>query len=66
MSIPAGSEPEPPGLRCPKCGCRDLRVTKTVRLAAGRIRRYRRCRHCARPLTTLEMPVAEAKRRYTD
>lgn len=43
----------PPGLRCPRCGCPDLRVTHT-RPAAGRVRRYRRCRHCGRVVSTLE------------
>lgn len=37
--------PEQLGICCPKCGCADLRVTRTMRVRRG-IRRYRTCRHC--------------------
>jgi len=42
-----------PGLRCRKCGCRDLRVYYTRR-KNGRIVRRRRCRHCGTLTTTTE------------
>jgi len=52
--------PDPPGIRCARCHCADLRVYKTVRLPAGRIRRSRECRHCGHRQTTLEMHISEA------
>lgn len=46
-------EPER-GLRCPDCGCGDLRVYYTRPLPDGRIRRVRLCRNCARKVMTTE------------
>ena len=40
-------------MECPNCGCRDLRTYRTMPLAKA-IRRYKRCRHCGRSVTTLE------------
>ena len=41
------------GLACGKCGCRDLRVTKTEKV--GRfVRRRRECRHCGKAVYTRE------------
>jgi transcriptional regulator NrdR family protein len=54
--------PDPPGIRCARCHCPDLRVDKTVRLPIGRVRRYRVCRHCGHRQTTLEMHVAEVNK----
>jgi len=42
------------GLVCPQCGCRHIPVVSTYRIADGVVRRYRRCRHCGRPITTTE------------
>jgi transcriptional regulator NrdR family protein len=58
----ANGNGEPVGLRCPRCHCGHFMVTKTVPVPGGRIRRYRRCRHCAHRLTTVEMPAGEAAR----
>ena len=44
------------GIVCPKCHCADLRTTHTRRLPGGRVRRYKRCRHCDRVVTTIEAP----------
>ena len=49
------------GIKCPKCGCRDLRddsgrpwdVVKTIPMI-GQIRRRRRCRHCGKYVYTRE------------
>jgi transcriptional regulator NrdR family protein len=43
------------GIACPRCGCCDLRTTKTMRVREGMIRRYRECRHCGRTMTTHEV-----------
>jgi transcriptional regulator NrdR family protein len=52
------------GIACPRCGCRDLRTTKTMRVREGMIRRYRACRHCGRTITTHECTTRrEAARR---
>jgi hypothetical protein len=48
------------GLECPDCGCRDLRVTNTWPGPAGTVRRLRKCRHCARPIDSVETVVAAA------
>jgi transcriptional regulator NrdR family protein len=45
---------EPVGIRCPRCGCQDLRTTHTRRVREGMIRRYKECRHCGRRITTHE------------
>lgn len=45
--------PDQPGIRCPRCGCCDLRTTHTIR-QPGSVKRYRRCRHCGRRVTTYE------------
>lgn len=55
----------PLGLVCPRCGCRDFRddpgptirrTWRTLRTQKlpGKIRRYKRCRHCGRRITTIE------------
>ena len=50
---------EEPGIRCPRCHCRDLRdirapqVIKTEK-KPGFVRRYRRCRHCGKVIRTRE------------
>jgi Zn ribbon nucleic-acid-binding protein len=44
------------GIRCPKCGCTDLRVVYVERQHGFRVRR-RECRHCGHRLTTRESPV---------
>ncbi len=49
---------EPAGIVCAACGCADLRVTHTIRLRSGAVRRYRQCRNCLRRLTTVEAPPA--------
>jgi len=46
----ADSPPE--GIVCWKCGCKMF-VTTTDRLE-GKIRRYRRCRHCGTVRATIE------------
>jgi hypothetical protein len=52
------------GIACPRCGCQDLRTTKTMRVRDGMIRRYRSCRHCGRTMTTHEVTTRrEAVRR---
>lgn len=50
-----GDQPEPvdPGLECPSCGCRDLRVYYT-RQRPSHIMRVRLCRHCGRRIVTRE------------
>ncbi|HUX16268.1 MAG TPA: hypothetical protein VMW52_07325 [Phycisphaerae bacterium] len=50
---PVDDEAPAGGLECPKCGCRHLYVRDTDRLA-GRVRRYRVCRHCGHVVTTEE------------
>lgn len=45
------------GIKCPECGCRDLRIYGTKR-EGGRVRRYRSCRACGySPIYTLETVV---------
>lgn len=39
--------PDQNGIACPRCGCCDLRVERTIRLP-GLIRRIRYCRHCGK------------------
>jgi len=41
------------GIICPKCGCRDWRVTNTI-VHNGSIIRYRVCRNCGRKVRTKE------------
>ncbi len=43
------------GIVCRKCGCADMRVTRTTRTADG-IRRERVCRHCGRRHFSIERP----------
>jgi hypothetical protein len=49
---------KPAGLECPRCGCCDLRVTRTVRMQS-RIRRERSCRHCGRRVISYEHLAGE-------
>lgn len=46
------------GIECPKCGCRHLFVTNTIRLLR-KIRRYRQCRNCGRRFSTIEKATEE-------
>jgi hypothetical protein len=41
------------GIRCPECGCCDMRV-ETTRRGDGLIVRYRVCRHCGSRRATVE------------
>jgi len=41
------------GLKCRRCGCRDLRVLYTRR-KRGRVVRLRVCRHCGKRMLTSE------------
>lgn len=41
------------GLKCPRCGCTDFRVSYTRR-KQGAILRRRTCRHCGRQILTHE------------
>ena len=50
-------DPEERGIECPTCGCRHFEVTKTRQGLKGRIIRWRRCRHCGRPIVTHEKRV---------
>jgi len=50
---PEDDEGRTVGIPCPRCGCRDLRVSKTIRKDAV-IERYRECRHCKRSMRTRE------------
>jgi transcriptional regulator NrdR family protein len=52
------SEEKERGLICPKCSCRDFRVSDTEPLRDGRIRRRRWCRHCGRKIITFENRVS--------
>jgi ribosomal protein L40E len=45
--------PEPPGIRCRKCGCADLR-TRHTRRHRDKIRRERECRNCGKTMWTTE------------
>lgn len=61
---PAGmSRPEDlhPGLRCPRCKSAWSKTENTIRLPRGAVRRYRRCMHCRRRFTTLEVPQGEVR-----
>jgi hypothetical protein len=64
MSEPADHQPEEPvGIRCPRCGCRHFWCVATRPVRGNRVRRYKRCRHCDRHVTTLEvMPADPAAR----
>jgi hypothetical protein len=42
------------GIRCPKCGCRDLRVTHVRNAPDGSRWRRRVCRHCGTARNTYE------------
>ena len=50
----APGEPEPRGIRCPKCGCGHFEVVYTRKMPSGEIRRRRECRYCGRRVTTTE------------
>lgn len=55
MTLPKPKPDLPlPEIRCPSCGCRDLRVVETRATARGKIRRRRECRNCGRRITTAE------------
>lgn len=54
------TEPEAPGLRCPKCWCADLRVYYT-RKRRRQILRVRICRHCGTHVRTYER-VSDAQK----
>jgi hypothetical protein len=41
------------GIRCPACGCCDLRTTHTLR-RPGWVKRRKVCRHCGRVVVTRE------------
>jgi len=41
------------GIKCPRCECRDLRVTKVWHKGTITVRR-RECRHCGFRMTTNE------------
>ena len=45
------------GIKCPRCGCADLRVGRTQRMI-GRLKRYRYCRHCGTSVPTFERPAS--------
>ncbi|HPY76665.1 MAG TPA: ogr/Delta-like zinc finger family protein [Anaerohalosphaeraceae bacterium] len=42
------------GIACPKCGCKDWKVTDTRVFSHNKIRRYRQCRNCGRKIRTVE------------
>lgn len=58
------TEPER-GIECVRCGCRLLRVVKTIRVF-GHIRRRRVCEHCGRSFYTIETAIGWRKRRSGD
>jgi hypothetical protein len=39
------------GLECPKCGCKDFEIYKTIKHDAVRFR-YKSCRHCGQKVMT--------------
>ena len=45
--------PDDAGLKCPACGCRDLRVSYK-RSARAAFKRVRICRHCGKRIPTRE------------
>ena len=45
------------GIKCPRCGCADLRVGRTQRMI-GKLKRYRYCRHCGASVPTFERPAS--------
>jgi hypothetical protein len=51
----AKPEAEPRGLRCPRCNCGDWRTIDTRPAPAGRVRRYKACRHCGKRVVTFEV-----------
>jgi len=54
-------QPDAPGIRCPKCNCRDLRVIQTWH-GPGVIKRSRVCRHCGHRFPTRETVNGAAKK----
>jgi hypothetical protein len=47
------------GIRCPRCGCRHFWCVATRPVRGNRIRRYKRCRHCDKHVTTLEVTPSD-------
>lgn len=45
-------------LECPQCGCKDFRVSQTWMIHGVR-KRLRVCRHCQRPINTVEIAVED-------
>lgn len=43
---------------CPDCGCQDFRTTNT-KVVEGFRKRLRICRHCGRPVDTIEFAIRE-------
>jgi transcriptional regulator NrdR family protein len=62
QDVPSEQPAEEPGIRCRRCGCRDLRVRNTIPLPDGSIRRYRICRHCQTTVTTHERGGVDDKK----
>lgn len=58
------TDQEEVGISCPRCGCRELRTRRTMRVREGMIRRYRECVYCGRTMTTHEVTTRrEARKR---
>lgn len=53
--------PEPPGIRCPRCHSRWVPVQRTVRQVLRRVLRYRKCMHCGKTFCTAEKLVGDAE-----
>ena len=52
---------------CPRCGCRDWRVTDSRYAEGGRVRRRtRHCRHCGYSIYTHEAPARPANNQPPD
>lgn len=50
------------GISCPRCGCRELKVTNTEPMGNGRIRRRRACVNCLYKLVTFEVTIRDLGR----
>lgn len=50
------------GPTCKECGCRHHYTSDLARLAGGRIRRRRVCRHCGHAFTTYERDTSGVAR----
>lgn len=48
------------GLKCPRCGCTDLRAKNTYDEKVPGILRRRQCRHCKKIVFTNEVIIEEA------